>query len=118
MANSSMNNWLGFSLSPHEQLPLQDHHSQNSLSRLHGFNSDQISGTDVVSSECFDLTSDSTLPSLNLPAPFGLLDTFNRNNLQGLSYYLLTKTLEKLYIYIYVYISVIFALQISPFVLQ
>ncbi|KAA8538801.1 hypothetical protein F0562_025493 [Nyssa sinensis] len=75
---ASMNNWLGFSLSPQE-LPSQPRdHSQTSVSHL-GFNSDEISGTDV-SGECFDLTSDSTIPSLNLPAPFDILEAFNRNN--------------------------------------
>ncbi|KAI3470369.1 hypothetical protein Pfo_027032 [Paulownia fortunei] len=79
---ASMNNWLGFSLSP-QQHPSQVHHhhqdhSQNSVSQL-GFDSDEISGTQV-SGECFDLTSDSTIPSLNLPpAPFGILEAFNRN---------------------------------------
>ncbi|KAL2526239.1 AP2-like ethylene-responsive transcription factor BBM [Abeliophyllum distichum] len=66
MANS-MNNWLGFSLSPQD-------HSQNSV-----FNSDEISGTQV-SSECFDLTSESTIPSLNLPVPFAIFQDFQRNN--------------------------------------
>ncbi|RVW73312.1 AP2-like ethylene-responsive transcription factor BBM [Vitis vinifera] len=75
---ASMNNWLGFSLSPRELPPQPENHSQNSVSRL-GFNSDEISGTDV-SGECFDLTSDSTAPSLNLPPPFGILEAFNRNN--------------------------------------
>lgn len=73
-------NWLGFSLSPQElpsQPAVQDQ-SQNAVSRL-GFNSDDISGTDV-SGECFDLTADSTAPSLNLPPPFGILEAFNRNN--------------------------------------
>ncbi|XP_031249366.1 AP2-like ethylene-responsive transcription factor BBM [Pistacia vera] len=73
---TNMNNWLGFSLSPQE-LPSshhEDHHSQNSVPRL-GFNSDELSG------ECFDLSShDSSGPSLNLPAPFGILEAFNRNN--------------------------------------
>ncbi|KDP26907.1 hypothetical protein JCGZ_18065 [Jatropha curcas] len=86
-----MNNWLGFSLSP-QQLPSQsDHHqdhSQTTASRL-GFHSDEISGTGV-SGECFDLTSDSTVPSLNLPAPFGILEAFRNNqsqdwNMKGLS---------------------------------
>ncbi|KAL4609838.1 hypothetical protein ACB092_08G009500 [Castanea dentata] len=73
-------NWLGFSLSPQElpSQPSDQDHSQNAVSRL-GFNSDDISGTDV-SGECFDLTSDSTPPSLNLPPPFGILEAFNRNN--------------------------------------
>ncbi|KAK3020506.1 hypothetical protein RJ639_045448 [Escallonia herrerae] len=81
---ASMNNWLGFSLSPQELPPPhhQDHHSENSVSR-HDFNSDEISGTDV-SGECFDLTShDSSLPSLNLPPPFGILEAFNRNHHQS-----------------------------------
>lgn len=82
---ASMNNWLGFSLSP-QQLPSQsDHHqnhSQNTSSRL-GFHSDEISGTDV-SGECFDLTSNSTLPSLNLPATFGILEAFRNDQSQGL----------------------------------
>ncbi|CAL5363066.1 unnamed protein product [Camellia sinensis] len=69
---SSMNNWLGFSLSPQE-LPPQQQQPQ----RHH---QDEISGTDV-SAECFDLSSDSSvLPSLNLPAPFGIFEAFNRNN--------------------------------------
>lgn len=79
-------NWLGFSLSPQELPSSQSHHhhhheqdhSQTSVSRL-GFNSDEISGTDV-SGECFDLTSDSTAPSLNLPPPFGIFEAFNRNS--------------------------------------
>ncbi|XWS42962.1 hypothetical protein CRYUN_Cryun16bG0059000 [Craigia yunnanensis] len=79
---ASMNNWLAFSLSPQE-LPSQpvdhqDHQSQTTVSRL-GFNSDEISGTDV-SGECFDLTSDSSAPSLNLPPSFGILEAFNRNS--------------------------------------
>lgn len=71
-----MNNWLGFSLSPQE-IPSshqEDHHSQNSVHRL-GFNSDELS------SECFDLSShDASAAHLNLPAPFGILEAFNRNN--------------------------------------
>ncbi|KAL8557790.1 hypothetical protein ACS0TY_005043 [Phlomoides rotata] len=63
---TSMNNWLGFSLSPQE---FQDH-SQ-------GFNSDEISG---AGDSCYDLPPDSSLPSLNLPAPpFSILEAFNRN---------------------------------------
>ncbi|KAJ1404021.1 DNA-binding domain superfamily [Sesbania bispinosa] len=65
-------NWLGFSLSP--QQPNEDNnHSQTVAPRL-GFNSDGISG------ECFDLTSDSTHQSLNLPPPFGIFEALNRNN--------------------------------------
>lgn len=75
-----MNNWLGFSLSseqPHHHHQHQDH-SQNSVSEL-GFNSDEISAQ--VSDECFDLTSDATIPFLNNlpPAPFAILEAFNRN---------------------------------------
>lgn len=77
-----MNNWLGFSLSPQEQLPSSqtDHHhhhqdhSQDSVSHRLGFNSDELSGA-VVSGDCFDLTSaDSTTAS------FSILEAFNRNN--------------------------------------
>ncbi|XP_059625408.1 AP2-like ethylene-responsive transcription factor BBM2 [Cornus florida] len=77
---SPMNNWLGFSLSP-QQLPSHEDHSQPSVSPL-GFNSDEISTTHhhVSAHECFDLSSDSTIPSLNLPPPFGILEAFNRNN--------------------------------------
>ncbi|XP_016452614.2 AP2-like ethylene-responsive transcription factor BBM1 [Nicotiana tabacum] len=66
---SSMNNWLGFSLSPHEELTSQT--------------SQEISGSVDVSGECFDLTShDSTLPSLNVVphTPFGIFEAFNRNH--------------------------------------
>ncbi|GAV77340.1 AP2 domain-containing protein [Cephalotus follicularis] len=67
---ASMTNWLGFSLSPSQN----DHdHSQSTIPRL-GFNSTGVSG------ECFDLTCDSNAPSLNLPASFGILEDFNRNN--------------------------------------
>ncbi|XWS58933.1 hypothetical protein CRYUN_Cryun08bG0076800 [Craigia yunnanensis] len=79
---ASINNWLAFSLSPQElpsqPVDQQNHHSQTTVSRL-GYNSDEISGTDV-SGECFDLTSDSSAPSLNLPPPLGILEAFNRNN--------------------------------------
>ncbi|GMI88719.1 PLETHORA4, BABY BOOM [Hibiscus trionum] len=71
---ASLNNWLAFSLSPQAQ-PVVDHHSQATVSRL-GFNSDDISGADD-STECFDLTTDSSAPSLNLPPPFGMLQDWN-----------------------------------------
>lgn len=67
---SSVNNWLGFSLSPQEHH--QDHHSI--------YHADDISGT----TDCFGLSTDSIIPSLNLPPPFGYPDSYNRNNLQGL----------------------------------
>ncbi|KAJ8551665.1 hypothetical protein K7X08_021680 [Anisodus acutangulus] len=66
---SSMNNWLGFSLSPHEEVLTSQQTSQ----------------------ECFDLTShhdESTvvLPSLNVvphDTPFGIFEAFNRNHHQS-----------------------------------
>nr|XP_017243658.1 PREDICTED: AP2-like ethylene-responsive transcription factor BBM1 [Daucus carota subsp. sativus] len=65
---SSVNNWLGFSLSPQEH---QDHHSI--------YNSDEISGT----TDCYGLSTESLIPSLNLPPPFGYpAESFSRNNLQ------------------------------------
>ncbi|KAE8673118.1 AP2-like ethylene-responsive transcription factor BBM1 [Hibiscus syriacus] len=75
---ASMNNWLAFSLSSQE-LPSQsvDHHDhQTTVPRL-GFNCDEINQSDDSGGECFDLTS---APSLNLPPPFGIFETFNRNN--------------------------------------
>lgn len=78
---ASTNNWLGFSLSAQELPSSQSDHAQNTDSRLR-FHSDEISGTDV-SGESFDLTSDSTAPSLNLPASFGILEAFRNNQSQG-----------------------------------
>ncbi|KAK9159455.1 hypothetical protein Syun_005796 [Stephania yunnanensis] len=82
----SMNNWLAFSLSPQE-LPSQaqqNHSSTSSISRLNGFDSHhdhhEVSPTDV-SADCFDLTSDSTAPSLN--GPFGILEAFHRTTHQS-----------------------------------
>ncbi|XP_057802084.1 AP2-like ethylene-responsive transcription factor BBM isoform X2 [Salvia miltiorrhiza] len=68
---ASMNNWLGFSLSP------QDHqHPQ-----IGNFTSDEISTAQISGESCFHLPSDSPIPSLNLPAPpFGIMEAFNRNN--------------------------------------
>ncbi|KAJ6322537.1 hypothetical protein OIU77_012390 [Salix suchowensis] len=79
---ASTNKWLGFSLSPQELPSSQsDHqdHSQNKDSRLR-FHSDEISGADHVSGESFDLTSDSTAPSLNLPASFGTFEAYRNDN--------------------------------------
>ncbi|KAL1552188.1 AP2-like ethylene-responsive transcription factor AIL1 [Salvia divinorum] len=77
---ASMNNWLGFSLSPQE---LQDHQQHPQTSHIPNFNSD-VSATQISEESCFDhhhLTSDSPIPSLNLPAPpFGIMEAFNRNN--------------------------------------
>ncbi|XP_026438333.1 AP2-like ethylene-responsive transcription factor BBM2 [Papaver somniferum] len=77
---SSMNNWLGFSLSPQEVVPTQSqtHHHASNVSR-HGFNSDEVSGSEVVSSDCFDLGShDSSGPT----GAYGILEAFNRNHQQ------------------------------------
>ncbi|KAL3523291.1 hypothetical protein ACH5RR_016125 [Cinchona calisaya] len=77
---ASMNNWLGFSLSPHEEIPQQPphHHQDHNNPKLAGFNSEEeLSATDVSSADCFH---DSTIPSLNLPAPFGIFEAFNNRN--------------------------------------
>nr|WKN12606.1 BBM protein [Plukenetia volubilis] len=77
---ASVNNWLGFSLSPQEQSDHhQDHHSHNTAPRL-GFHCDEISAS-VVSADYFDLPSDSTA-SHNLIAPFGILEAFRNNQSQ------------------------------------
>ncbi|XP_024970781.1 AP2-like ethylene-responsive transcription factor BBM1 [Cynara cardunculus var. scolymus] len=66
---ASMNNWLGFSLSPQDQQQIVDN-----------FNSDDISAT----AECFDLPSNaavhSNIPSLNLPPPFGFLEPYHHHH--------------------------------------
>ncbi|KAI3762291.1 hypothetical protein L1987_52716 [Smallanthus sonchifolius] len=78
-----MNNWLGFSLSAQDQQQMVD--SQSSI--VDNFNSDSISGT----GECFDLGSNSvhsSIPSLNLPPPFGLLEPYHNHhdwNMKGSS---------------------------------
>lgn len=68
---SSMNNWLGFSLSPHEEV---------------------LTSQQTSHQECFDLMtshqhhdqSTVVLPSLNVVphdnTPFGIFEAFNRNN--------------------------------------
>ncbi|CAN4114966.1 unnamed protein product [Withania somnifera] len=73
---SSMNNWLGFSLSPHEEVLTSSQHQSSHQ-------------------ECFDLTAhhhhhhESTvvLPSLNVVphdnTPFGIFEAFNRNHHQS-----------------------------------
>ncbi|KAG5008183.1 hypothetical protein JHK85_026725 [Glycine max] len=71
-------NLLGFSLSPHEEHPSSQDHSQTTPSRF-SFNPDgSISSTDVAGG-CFDLTSDSTPHLLNLPS-YGIYEAFHRNN--------------------------------------
>ncbi|KAL7582993.1 AP2-like ethylene-responsive transcription factor AIL1 [Lactuca sativa] len=81
---ASMNNWLGFSLSPQDQQQMVD--SQTSI--VDNFNSDDISGT---GSECFDLGSTavhSTIPSLNLHPPYGILQPYHNHhdwNMKGSS---------------------------------
>ncbi|KAL5998136.1 hypothetical protein ACLOJK_009071 [Asimina triloba] len=80
---ASMNNWLAFSLSPQELPPQSQTHNPHNASRSAlGFNSDEVSGGDV-STDCFDLASDSTAPSFNIPSlrpdgHFGILEAFNR----------------------------------------
>lgn len=92
---ASMNNWLAFSLSPQEFAPQPQTHASSAVSRLIsgdsvsrsglGFNSDEVSGSGDVSGDCFDLGSDSTAPSMNIPTlrpdgPFGILEAFNRTH--------------------------------------
>ncbi|KAK9056509.1 hypothetical protein SSX86_023871 [Deinandra increscens subsp. villosa] len=69
---SSVNNWLGFSLSPQDQQQMVN--SQSSI--VDNFTSDSISD----SGECFDLDSNSSIPSLNLPPPFGLLESYQNHH--------------------------------------
>ncbi|KAK4436097.1 AP2-like ethylene-responsive transcription factor BBM2 [Sesamum alatum] len=73
MAANSMNNWLGFSLSHHQELS----QSSSVCDQLGDFNSDEISATQ----QCFDLSSHPSIPSLNLPsaAPFAILEALNTN---------------------------------------
>ncbi|KAL8099756.1 hypothetical protein AgCh_032126 [Apium graveolens] len=67
---SSVNNWLGFSLSP------QEHHQDHDSHHNSIYHSDGISGT----TDCFGhSTHESVIPSLNLP-PFGYPESYNRNN--------------------------------------
>lgn len=61
---TSMNNWLGFSLSPQDQQQMVD--SQTSI--VDNFNSGDISG------------EYSAIPSLNLPPPFGILEPYNNHH--------------------------------------
>ncbi|XP_071711153.1 AP2-like ethylene-responsive transcription factor BBM2 [Rutidosis leptorrhynchoides] len=63
---ASMNNWLGFSLSPQDQQQMAD--SQTSI--VDNFNSNDISGTGEYS----------TIPSLNLPPPFGILEPYHNHH--------------------------------------
>ncbi|GJW10295.1 AP2-like ethylene-responsive transcription factor AIL1 [Tanacetum coccineum] len=72
---ASMNNWLGFSLSPQDQQQMVD--SQTSI--VDNFSSDNISGT----GECFDLSGTdvhSGIPSLNLPPPYGMLEPYHNHH--------------------------------------
>ncbi|KAK9138926.1 hypothetical protein Sjap_009520 [Stephania japonica] len=87
----SMNNWLAFSLSPQElpSQPQQNHSSTSSISRLNGFNSHhdhEVSATDV-SADCFDLTSDSTAPSLM--ALLASLKPFTEQHINQMVFFLL-----------------------------
>ncbi|KAL4557338.1 hypothetical protein LXL04_035513 [Taraxacum kok-saghyz] len=72
---ASMNNWLGFSLSPQDQ----QHMDASQTSIVDNFNSEDISGT----GECFDLgstASHSTIPSLNLHPPYGILEPYHNHH--------------------------------------
>ncbi|XP_058102290.1 AP2-like ethylene-responsive transcription factor BBM [Magnolia sinica] len=84
---ASMNNWLAFSLSPQELPSQPQNHAPHTGSRLISgdsvsrsgiaFNSDEVSGGDV-STDCFDLASDST--ALRPDGHFGILEAFNRTH--------------------------------------
>ncbi|KAI3757080.1 hypothetical protein L6452_04613 [Arctium lappa] len=78
MAASMNNNWLGFSLSPQDQQQIVD--SSQTSSIVDNFNSDGISGT----GDCFHLGSTaavhSSIPSLNLPPPFGFLEPYHNHH--------------------------------------
>ncbi|XP_010930158.1 AP2-like ethylene-responsive transcription factor BBM2 [Elaeis guineensis] len=73
---ASMNNWLGFSLSPQE-LPHSQPHQSPTL----------ISG-DEVSADCYGLSTDTTsapplgIPTLRPDGPFGILEALHRPNSQ------------------------------------
>lgn len=92
---ASMNNWLAFSLSPQEFPPQPQTHASTAVSRLIsgdsvsrsglGFNSNEVSGGDDVSGDCFDLGSDSSAPPMSIPTlrpdgHFGILEAFNRTH--------------------------------------
>ncbi|KAL0302910.1 UNVERIFIED_CONTAM: AP2-like ethylene-responsive transcription factor BBM1 [Sesamum radiatum] len=74
------NNWLGFSLSPQEQLPQENSSSLPTL--------DEISAQSCFNHLTTAPSHDSgglPLPSLNLPPPFSIFQPFNRSNLNATS---------------------------------
>ncbi|KAL5991051.1 hypothetical protein ACLOJK_011957 [Asimina triloba] len=92
-----MNNWLAFSLTPQEfPSHSQDHHSSPAVSRFlsttdstpHsaglGFNSPQVSTSNVAHDDCLDLSSDPTalvnISNLRQDTSFGILEAFNRSS--------------------------------------
>ncbi|EOA22174.1 hypothetical protein CARUB_v10002745mg [Capsella rubella] len=72
---NSMNNWLGFSLSPHDQ----NHHRSTDVD-----SSTTTTAVDVASEYCFDLAAASDVSSAvqtSFPSPFGVvLEAFTRDN--------------------------------------
>ncbi|KAL2227870.1 UNVERIFIED_CONTAM: AP2-like ethylene-responsive transcription factor BBM2 [Sesamum indicum] len=84
------NNWLGFSLSPQEQLPQENSSSLPTLDQISAAAAAQV----VSSQSCFNHLTTATapshhsglpLPSLNLPPPFSLFQPFNTSNLNTTS---------------------------------
>lgn len=69
-----MNNWLGFSLSPHDQ----NHHPTDVDS------STTTTAVDVAGEYCFDLAAasdESSAVQTSFPSPFGVvLEAFTRDN--------------------------------------
>ncbi|THU62921.1 hypothetical protein C4D60_Mb01t10250 [Musa balbisiana] len=76
-----MNNWLAFSLSPHELPSSQPHQSHSPSAAVSHF----ISGDDV-STNCYDFSADSTseppmgIPTLRPDLSFCILEAFNRHH--------------------------------------
>ncbi|URD72134.1 hypothetical protein MUK42_09545 [Musa troglodytarum] len=76
-----MNNWLAFSLAPHELPSSQPHQSHSPSAAVSHF----ISGDDV-STNCYDLSADSTseppmgIPTLRPDLSFCILEAFNRHH--------------------------------------
>ncbi|CAL9750025.1 unnamed protein product [Musa acuminata subsp. burmannicoides] len=76
-----MNNWLAFSLSPHELPSAQPHQSHSPSAAVSHF----ISGDDV-STNCYDFSADSTseppmgIPTLRPDLSFCILEAFDRHH--------------------------------------
>ncbi|XXG45005.1 hypothetical protein AAC387_Pa02g0209 [Persea americana] len=69
-----MNNWLAFSLNSQELPPQSQSHAPQAFSSGLGFNSNEGVSSCEVSSDNFDLPSDSTV------GQFGILDAYNRTH--------------------------------------